>query len=112
MMGHSLLESLPICRLLLRSASLLVPGRSRADWLAEWQAELWHVLHSQDDACQRAAPEGPAHLSPTAFCLGAFQDAWWLRQNSAQPPLRSVAFVCPSRLAGHVSALARRLDCG
>ena len=66
-MGHSLLESLPICRLLLRSASLLVPGRSRADWLAEWEAELWHVLRSQDDGREQAADEGAVHLSPTGL---------------------------------------------
>ena len=96
-MGHSLLESLPICRLLLRSASLLVPARSRADWLAEWEAELWHVLRSHTEGrrdCQ--ADEVAARSNPTAFCLGAFQDAWWLRQNSAQPSLYS-SFRSPLR---------------
>ncbi len=64
MMGHSLLQSLPICRLLLRSASLLVPGRTRADWLAEWEAELWHVLRSHVEGRDRAADEVACTLQP------------------------------------------------
>jgi hypothetical protein len=50
---------------LLRNAALLVPAAERGEWLAEWQAELCYVSH---DA--------------TAFCLGSFRDALWLRRNS------------------------------
>lgn len=50
---------------ILRNAALLVPGPERAEWLAEWQAELAYV---EQDA--------------TAFCLGSFRDALWLRGNS------------------------------
>ena len=53
---------------ILRSASLLVPGPQRAEWLAEWSAELWHV-----------------NRGATAFCLGAFRDACWLRRNNPAP---------------------------
>jgi hypothetical protein len=63
---------------ILRSASWLVPGDQRADWLAEWHAELWHVQQNSE-------------RQTTSFCLGAFPDALWLRQNipaSAQPWLR------------------------
>jgi hypothetical protein len=56
---------------ILRSASLLVPGLQRAEWFAEWSAELWYVKQSA-----------------TAFCLGAFRDAFWLRRNSATPNAR------------------------
>jgi hypothetical protein len=56
---------------ILRSAAWLVPGAQRAEWLAEWRAELWYV--------QRNA---------TLFCLGAFRDAFWLRRNSPTPNVR------------------------
>jgi len=45
---------------ILRCAALLVPRKARAEWLAEWRAELWYV---------------PSN--PTSFCLGAFRDAFW-----------------------------------
>lgn len=48
---------------LLNNAARLVPGPQRAEWLAEWSAELCYV--------DRGA---------TAFCLGSFRDALWLRQ--------------------------------
>lgn len=47
---------------ILRNAALLVPASARAEWLAEWSAELWYV---DRDA--------------TAFCLGSFRDALSLR---------------------------------
>lgn len=50
---------------ILRNAALLVPASTRAEWLAEWRAELWYVEH---DA--------------TAFCMGSFRDALWLRIKS------------------------------
>jgi hypothetical protein len=54
---------------LLRAAGWLVPPEQRAEWLAEWEAELVYVRAS--------APE-----RTTAFCLGAFRDAFWLRRNA------------------------------
>jgi hypothetical protein len=74
-----LLRSLPSCLFILRSAAWLVPGQARADWLAEWQAELWHVWHSRDSKSR-----GRFHGSPevTDFCLGAFRDAFWLGWNN------------------------------
>jgi hypothetical protein len=59
-------RSLPASLFILRCASWLVPGRERTEWLAEWQAELWHVWHS-------------SHRDAACFCLGAFPDAFWLR---------------------------------
>lgn len=50
---------------ILRNAALLVPAPERAEWLAEWQAELAYVGHGA-----------------TTFCLGSFRDALWLRGNS------------------------------
>jgi len=54
---------------ILRNAALLVPPPERAEWLAEWSAELCYV--------DRHA---------TSFCLGSFRDALWLRRNSPHPP--------------------------
>lgn len=78
MMLRRVAHSLPVCLWILRTAGMLVPGQKRTEWLAEWQAELWHVwqfcnatsqasLHSEDEVI--------------AFCLGAFKDAFWLRRN-------------------------------
>lgn len=52
----------------LRLASLLVPDNQRAEWVTEWQSELWYINRS------RAA----------LFCLGAFRDALWLRWNDPE----------------------------
>ena len=80
---------------LLRGASLLVPGGMRAEWRREWDAELWHVRRS----C--AAIEGVpwrAQREVTAFCLGAFQDAFCLRRQSAQADR---FFTAPQGSAAH-----------
>ncbi len=50
---------------MLRNAALLARLLDRSEWLAEWKAELCYVSH---DA--------------TAFCLGSFRDAFWLRRKS------------------------------
>jgi hypothetical protein len=84
---------------ILRNAALLVPAPARAEWLAEWRAELWYVEH---DA--------------TAFCLGSFRDALWLRIKSfdarsalsLDSPLRCVLFLTVS--AGLVFLLGGRAD--
>jgi hypothetical protein len=55
-------------RLILRLAAMIVPGTRRADWLAEWEGELFHS----------AAEPGVDRAHLTAFCWGAFRDAFWL----------------------------------
>jgi hypothetical protein len=65
------LGSAPLHLAILRSAAWLVPGPQRAEWFAEWRAELWYVKQS-----------------PAVFCLGAFRDAFWLRRNSPTPNAR------------------------
>ncbi len=78
---RGLAHSLFVCTGMLRMAAILVPRAARAEWLEEWRAELWHVWHicNQND--------GPAALHQkeeiTAFSLGAFKDALWLRRNQA-----------------------------
>jgi hypothetical protein len=88
-----LLHSLPASLFILRCAALLAPGRERAEWLAEWQAELWHVRH-----CYHAGGHG--NQKGTKFCLGAFQDAFWLRWNNPRSiPRRVFRIGSPSRCA-------------
>ncbi len=66
--------------LLLRLAAWLAPGEARAEWLAEWKAELWHVGRSHGTGMAGAFRGG---RRVTAFCLGAFPDALWLRRNGS-----------------------------
>lgn len=83
---RGLAHSLFVCTGMLKMAAILVPRVARAEWLEEWRAELWHVWHicNQND--------GPAALHQkeeiTAFSLGAFKDALWLRRNHATPVAR------------------------
>src|SRR5215475_5682180 len=51
---------------IVRAASLLTPGDRRAEWVKEWQSELWYI---------------PRHEA-TQFCLGAFRDALCLRRDN------------------------------
>jgi hypothetical protein len=52
---------------ILNIASWLVPQEQRAEWLAEWQGELWQLRRRKTDAA--------------IFCLGSFRDAMWLWRN-------------------------------
>lgn len=89
---------------ILRAASLLVHRESRAEWLAEWRAELWYV--SRECRCRTAVRR--IGLSPlTAFCLGSLKDALWLRRNTS--PLERPAkrwLESPIRCIGFLAALA------
>jgi len=58
---------------MLRAASLLAPGNQRAEWVQEWQSELWYIRPRQ----------------ATLFCLGSFRDALWLRRNNPNPVKRT-----------------------
>lgn len=79
---------LALARLLISSAALLVPGSQRADWTAEWLAELWHVGRVSDTSSSASA-------APLAFATGALSDAAHLRAHRLQadllPRLRSFA---------------------
>jgi hypothetical protein len=78
---------------LLRAASWITPDEARAEWLAEWTAELAFV---QRESPQRA----------TIFCLGAFPDALWIRRNTPSPPTRGVMLESPLRCLAVLGALA------
>jgi hypothetical protein len=72
---------------LLRGAACLAPAPERAEWLAEWRAELCYV------------PSG----SRTSFCPGAFRDAFWLRRHAT---VRPVYLQSPWRCLMALAALA------
>jgi hypothetical protein len=95
-----------LCSGLLRCASLLVPGSERSEWWREWQSELWHVR-------QACIPEHgiswTAEREVAAFCLGAFQDALYLREHFKQrrippPTTMGSAAQCIRLLTGLVMA--------
>jgi hypothetical protein len=89
------LRSFPVCRFILQVAALLVPGGERAEWLTEWQAELWHVWHAYSRRSCGCYHGGQA---VTDFCLGAFHDAFWLRLNNPRSIFRRVFRIgSPSR---------------
>jgi hypothetical protein len=66
---------------LLRAASLLVPGGQRGEWWREWYAELWQVRRAC--AC-KGEFQWAAEREIFSFCLGAFQDAFYLRRIARQ----------------------------
>ena len=90
-------HSLPVSLAIIRIAAFVAPGHQRAEWFSEWRAELWHVWHT----CNGEA-HGWSHNKEevTAFCLGAFKDALWLRWNNPGPALRGIFQLgSPSRCA-------------
>ncbi len=76
-----LAHSLAVCNGMLNTAALLVPARDRTEWLAEWRSELWHVWQ----VCNQSDRSGPCHSreEATAFCLGAFKDAYLFRRGQS-----------------------------
>ncbi len=66
---------------LLRGASLLVPGKQRAEWWREWRSELWHVRR---ECAPNAIVSWQEEREVMAFCLGAFPDALCLGRRSWQ----------------------------
>lgn len=79
---------------LLWGASLLVPGSERSEWSREWRTELWYVLRECFSAT-RLSPKSRSVREATAFCMGAYQDAIWLRQRAWQEQ-QPVARICRS----------------
>jgi hypothetical protein len=98
--------------LLLHGASALVPAGMRAEWRKEWAAELWYIW---------GAVQAASHLSlkrwatVSAFCRGAFVDAFWLRRNSPHSlrmPILRLAILQIASPARCISFLAGLLAAG
>jgi putative ABC transport system permease protein len=64
------------CVAVVRAIAPLVPRARRADWLREWQGELWHRLHDPKETL--AARELVRLLGRTG---GALPHALWLRRD-------------------------------
>jgi len=87
---------------ILHCASRLVPREQRADWLREWNAELWHMRRS----CPPVDGFGwKSEGVAAAFCLGAFQDAFCVRHLCRQG---SAGGLFATWLRPRVSALSWR----
>jgi hypothetical protein len=78
---------------ILRSAALLVPEAQRTDWLAEWRSELWHVRRDS------------RRVSATAYCMGAFRDAFWLWRDDPSPDHYALFAESPARCLALLAAL-------
>jgi hypothetical protein len=75
-------------RLLLAAASRLVPRALRADWLREWEAEVWWWLNGQPNARSLGT-----RMRLLAHCRGALADARCLRGEGQSPPARGSAWL-------------------
>lgn len=87
---------------LLWGASLLVPVSERREWSHEWRTELWYVLR---ECSLETSVDAKSVKEATAFCLGAYQDAIWLRKRwwRDQRPVAQAsgsASVCLALLTG------------
>lgn len=75
--------------LILSGAARFVPRSGRADWLQDWESELWYFLREGD------------HARPSwaefRFCLGAFPDALWLRCDGLAADFRGNAWLATPR---------------
>jgi hypothetical protein len=94
---------------LLTAASLLIRRSERAEWHREWRGELWHV---QQSCASQGGQLWQSEREVTAFCLGAFQDAFCLRRAQPQPagtragtPGRCLLLQCAALLAVYLIAL-------
>jgi hypothetical protein len=91
---------------ILQAAAWIVPVHQRMDWVAEWRAELWHVCNGRDRRWSHGEQQA------TAFCLGAFKDAFWVRRNlvNGDDPNRMLSsmfqFDSPTRCVLFLAGLA------
>jgi hypothetical protein len=69
---------------ILYAAARLVPRAQRAEWTAEWRAELWHVQRH------------PVRPNATSFCMGAFADAFWLWREASSEDAGSASLNSPA----------------
>jgi hypothetical protein len=75
----------------LQLAAQLVPAHKRADWVREWQAELWHL---------RQAANGPRPVKENlSLAWGLLADAGWLRVDWLRSSMRGSAGLCLAVLA-------------
>ncbi|HEX4022299.1 MAG TPA: ABC transporter permease [Acidobacteriaceae bacterium] len=101
---RSFVHSFPISLAIIRTAAIFVPGQQRLEWLAEWKSELWHVWQACKDESHNCLHDKE---EVTAFCLGAFKDALWLRRNDLNATQhRAFRLGSPSRCGFFLAILA------
>ncbi len=66
------------CNHVLRLASWIVPRGQRAEWLREWEGEVWHWGHFLVESGRLS---GRTERELLRHCWGAFADATWHRFN-------------------------------
>ena len=91
---------------IVRGASRLVPQVRRAEWLAEWQAELWYVERANATKSNTAW----SRHDVVRFAIGAVRDAAWLCREGLWRGIRQRRWLrspvnCALALAG-LAALA------
>ena len=59
---------------IVRLASRAVPAHRRADWLEEWESELWHWWAGRNG---EASGGKPRRLAGFVICLGAIPHGLW-----------------------------------
>ena len=81
-------------RILIATASLIVPQPKRNEWRREWEAELWH-----------RAQAGTSGNDMFRCAWGAFRDAAWFRENQRKQ-FGSDVFRKPLRVEASLLAIA------
>ena len=76
------LPSLLPYRVALRLLARLLPPAARAEWIAEWSAELWYV---RDALPRDSVSRSGAHRQLVRFARGALTDARGLRHRDRSP---------------------------
>ena len=67
-----------LCRCAIRVASLLAPAGFRAEWVREWNTEIWHGYAS---LISRGGSRSKARRKLLRFAAGAFSDVADLRRS-------------------------------
>ncbi len=100
-------HSFSVSRAILRTAAFLVPAQRREEWLAEWRSEHWYVWHACNGKPNGSYRKEPVKGDVVAFCLGAFKDGFWLRQNDLCSFIRRVFRLgSPARCVFFLTVLA------
>ena len=82
-------------RTVLRVIETVVPRPERAEWIRNWQAELWHMHHRR-----RNQGNIPTIAATTDLSIGLTRDALWLRTDSWRRTYSGSAILCQASLFG------------
>ena len=77
-----------LIRSILRVLSHITPAERRDDWLREWQSEMHYALVGLHGPQGGESPSGQSRFTRLTMlfrCLGALEDALWLRLRKREP---------------------------